>query len=65
MLCKIEANPQEDNNAEARSQQCRFALLLKLHPHKDMLSNIRSTSAEHPRPGDHLRVTAFACQKIF
>ena len=30
MLCKHEANPQENNNAEAQPQQSHFATLLKL-----------------------------------
>ena len=31
-LYKYEANPQESKHAEARSQQSRFATLLKSHP---------------------------------
>ena len=65
MLCKHEANPQENNNAKAQSQQSCFATLLKSHPHTDMSLKIRSTSAEHPSPGEHLWGTASACQKNF
>ena len=43
-----EANPQENNNTEAQSQQNHFATLLKSHPCTDTPSEIRSTSAEHP-----------------
>ena len=64
MLCKLETNPQE-NNAEARSQQSRFATLLKSQPRTDSPPTICSTSAEHPSPGDHLWGTASACQKNF
>ena len=64
MLRKHEANPQE-NNAEARRQQSRFATLLKSHPHTDMRPKICSTSAEHPPLGEHLWGTASACQKNF
>ena len=65
MLCKHEANPQENNNAEARSQQNRLATLLKSHPRTDTLPKICSISIEHPSPGVHLCGTAFACQKNF
>ena len=54
MLCKHEANPQENKNAEAQPQQSRFATLLKSHPHTDTPLKIRSTSTEHPPPGEHL-----------
>ena len=33
--CKHEANPQENNNAEAQAQQSRFATLLKSHSRTD------------------------------
>ena len=51
MLCKYEANPQENNNEEARSQQIRFATLLKSDPRTDTSLKIRSTSVEHPSAG--------------
>ena len=35
MLCKHETNPQENKNAEAQSQQSRFATLFKSHPRTD------------------------------
>ena len=35
MLSRHEENPQENNNAEARSQQSRFVVLLKSHPRTD------------------------------
>ena len=60
-----EANPQEYNNAKARSQQSRFATLLKLHPRTNMPPKIRSTSAEHPPPGKHLWGTSSTCQENF
>ena len=65
MLCKHEANPQENNNAEAQPQQSRFATLLKSHPRTVTPPKIRSTFAEHPPPGEHLWGTASACQKNF
>ena len=65
MLCKHEANPQENNSVEARSQQSRLATLLKSHPHTDMPPKIRSTSAEHSPLGEHLWGTASTCQKKF
>ena len=43
-----EENPQENTNTEARSQQSRFATLLKSHPCTDASPKIRSTSAEYP-----------------
>ena len=61
MLRKHEANPLENNNTEAQSQQSRFAALLKLHPRTDTPPKIRSTSTEHPPPEEHLRGTASAC----
>ena len=65
MLHKHEANPQENNNTERRSQQRRFATLVKSHPHKDTPKKIRSIFAEHPSSGEHLRETASACQEKF
>ena len=65
MLRKHEANLQENNIAEARSQQSRFATLLKSHPRTDKSSKIRSTSAEHAYPGENQRETASACKKNF
>ena len=44
-----EVNPQENTNTEARSQQSRFATLLKSHPCTDTPLKIRSTSAEHEK----------------
>ena len=64
MLPQNEANPWE-NNAEARSQQSHFATLLKSHLHIDTPPKIGSTSAEHPRLGEHPWGTASACQKNF
>ena len=60
-----EANPQEYNNAEARSQQSRFATLLKLHALTNMPPKIRSTSAEHPPPGKHVWGTSSTYQENF
>ena len=54
MLFKHEANPQENNNAQAQFQQNRFATLLNSHPRTDTPPKIRSTYAEHPPPGEHL-----------
>ena len=62
-LCKHEANPQENNDAEARSQQSRFATLLKSHPRTDKPPKICSTSTEHPPLGEQLWGTASTCQK--
>ena len=56
-----EVNPQENINTEARSQQSRFATLLKSHPCTDMSPEIPSTSAEHSSPGEHLWRTDSAC----
>ena len=61
---KHEANPQENNNAEARSQQSHFGTLLKAHPRTDAPLEIRSTSAEHPPPREHLWRNAPACQLL-
>ena len=58
-------NPQESNNAEARSQQSHFAILLKSHLRTDTPKKTRRTSAEHPPPGEHLWGTASTCQKNF
>ena len=65
MLPKHEANPQENNNAEASTQQNRFATLLKSHPRTETPQKICSTSAEHPSPGEHFWGTASACQNNF
>ena len=65
MLPRQESNPQENNNAEARSQENRFAILLKSHAHTDTPPKIRSTPVEHPLPGEHLWGTFSACQKNF
>ena len=54
MLHKHEVNPQEHNNAEARSQQSCLATLLKSHPRTDTLLKIRNTSAGHPPVREHL-----------
>ena len=43
-----EINPQQNTNTEVRSQQSRFATLLKSHPCTYTLPEIPSTSAEHP-----------------
>ena len=59
--CKHKANPQENNSAEVRSQQSRFATLLKSHPRTDTPPKILSTFAEHPPPGEHLWGTASTC----
>ena len=64
-LHKYEANPQENNRAEARSQQSRFATLLKSHPHTDVPPKIQSTPVEHLSLGEHLWETARVCQKSF
>ena len=49
-----EENPQENTNTEARSQENRFANLLKSHPCTDAPTEILSTSLEHSPPGQHL-----------
>ena len=66
MFCKEDAsrnevNPQENTNTEARSQQSRFATLLKSHPCTDTPPEIPNTSTEHPPPGEHLWRTDSAC----
>ena len=53
MLPRHEANPQENTNAEARSQQSPFATLLKSRPCTDTPPKIRSTSAEYPLPPEN------------
>ena len=57
MLCKYEANPQENHNAVVQSQQNLFASLLKSHPRTCSPRKIRSTFTEL------LRGTTSACQK--
>ena len=64
-LHKYEANPQENNCVEARSQQSRFATLSKSHPHTDAPPRIQNTPAEHLSLGEHLWETARVCQKSF
>ena len=64
-LCKLKANPHKNNRAEARSQQSRFATLLKSHPRTDVPPRIRSTPTEHLSTGEHLWGTASVCQKSF
>ena len=54
MLRKHEMNLQENINAEVRSQQKRFATLLKSNPRTDTPSKSRSTSVEHSPLGEHL-----------
>ena len=54
MLRKHEANPQEDNHAEAQSQRSRFATLLKSHPRTDAPPRIRSTLPEYLSLREHL-----------
>ena len=49
-----EENLQENTNTDARSQQSRFATLLKSHACTDTAAEILSTSAEHSPPGEHL-----------
>ena len=65
MLCKHEASPQENSNAEARSQQSRFETLLKSHPRMDAPPKICRTSAEHPPSGEQLWGAASIYQKNF
>ena len=65
MLCKHEANPQENNSTEVQPQQRRFATLLKSHPHTDRPAKICSTSTEQPSSGEYLWGTASGCQKSF
>ena len=65
MLYKYEANPQEDNPAEAQSQQSHFATLLKSHPCTDVPQRIHSTLAKQLSPGEHLWETLSVCQKKF
>ena len=64
-LCKLKANPHKNNRTEARSQQSRFATLLKSHPRTDVPPRIRSTPTEHLSTGEHLWGTASVCQKSF
>ena len=45
-------------SAEARSQQSRFATLLKSHPCTNAPPRIHITPAKHFSPGDHLWETA-------
>ena len=47
MLPRHEANPQKNTSTEARSQQSRFATLLKSQPCTDTHPKMRSASAEH------------------
>ena len=61
MLCKHEANPQEDNHAEVRLQQSHFATFLKSHPRTDAPAKIRNTPAKHHPPGEHLWGAASVC----
>ena len=65
MICKYEANAQENSNADTQSQQSRSATLLKSHSRTDTPPKIRSTSAEHPPPEELLWGTASARQKNF
>ena len=58
-----EAKPQENKNAEARSQQNCFATLLKSHTRTSTPPKIRSTSAEHAPLGDHLWGAVSTCEK--
>ena len=53
-LHKYEANPQENNRLEARSQQSRFATLSKSHPRTDAPPRIQNAPAEHLSLGEHL-----------
>ena len=59
-----EVNPQENTNTDARSQQSRFAILLKPHPCTDTPPKILSTSAEHPSPGEQLWRTDLHVKRI-
>ena len=59
MLRKHEANAQENNNGETRSQQSRFATLLKLHPRTDTPPK----TEEQPPWGENLWGIASASQK--
>ena len=54
MLCKHEANPQENNHAEVQSQQSYFATSMKSHLRTDAPSKIRSTPAEYLYLGEDL-----------
>ena len=65
LLCKQETKPQENNNAEARSQQSLFVTLLKSHPRTDTSPKILSKPAEHPPSGEHCWGTASVFQNNF
>ena len=65
VLCKHEANPLENNNAELRIQQICSVTLLISYLRMEMLPKICSRSAEHLPPGQHLWGAASACQKNF
>ena len=53
MLCKHEADPQENKNAEGPSKQSLFATFLKSHQRTDA-PKLRSTLSAHFPPGEHL-----------
>ena len=61
---KHETNPKENNNAEVRSKQSRFASL-KPHSRTDVPPRICSAPTEHRSAGEHLWGTASVCQKSF
>ena len=64
-LCKLKANPHKNNRAEARSQQSRFATLLKSHPRTDVPPENPQHTRRNLSPGEHLWGTASVCQKSF
>ena len=65
MLRKHEANLQESNHAEERSQQSCFPTLLKPHPGIDGPRRNRGKPAEHLSPAEHLWGSGSICQKSF
>ena len=62
---KYEANPQENKRAETRSQQSRFATLLKSHSCTNALPKIHIIPAKYHSPGEHLWETAPVCQNSY
>ena len=62
MLRKHDANSQENNHAEAQSQQRHFGILLKSHPRTDVPQNWQQ-GRKHDFPGEKL--FASVCQKSF
>ena len=62
---QIGSKPQENNRAEARSQQSCFATLLKSHLCTDAPLRMHSTPTKHLSPGEYLWETAPDVKKSF